>query len=112
LLWWRNFIMEGGQDARHDAAVLIAGIKLEMNVSAAIGKPVNIEWSKRDTGFVGLFSDRDLIGVYVEAEKRSQFNFRVQLQGIVNEEVLRRDFPEEFEKEYSNALNALPKSSE
>ena len=109
-LWWRNFRI-GNLNAgksRHDAAAFIARIKMEMEAEAAIGLPVDLATSNRDTNYVAIPRNRGLYGVYVQVDKRQMFNFMAMMQGISSEGELKLENPSEFKRIFSQAKKVLP----
>lgn len=114
-LLWRNFMGGdlGDEQNRRHLAAFVARMKLETDADIAIGKPVDI-WSSDPIGgkvaIIGedVLGEEGLYGVYVEAPRRPMFNFMTAMRGVKDEEALRAEQPEEFERIFQGALEVLP----
>ncbi len=109
-LWFSNadFGDLTDEDKRHDAAALIARLKLGMHVDAAVGPAVDLDRSDRDTGHVAGVDMPGVYGVYIEAGKRGLFGMRLSMDGLHKEKWFRRKKPNKFEAAFQAALAVLP----
>lgn len=108
-LWWRNFQVDlGDEKGRHDAAAFVTRLKLETKAEAAFGLPIDLRASDSSRDYVAVVEDPSLYGVYIEAGERLMFNFRVGMEGVKTEEVLRAQHPFEFDKIFRKAEAVLP----
>lgn len=108
-LWWRNFKADINDDLdRYNTAAFIARLKLEMDVEATVGMPVDLGASNSSTEEAATIDEPDLIGVYVEAGKRQMFNFMTMMNGVKTEAELRQEKPVEFDEEFQRAKTLLP----
>ncbi len=81
-LWWDNFEGDINNENEREVAVrFLSSLYFKNNVQGVIGSAINIRKSvgaKR----VKLLNEANVYGMYIEAEKRAGFNFRMNIDGF------------------------------
>lgn len=110
-LWWRNIPEVDINDivGREQVAALVARIKIQYGIDAAIGMPVDFKRSNPQSGKVRQRPAGEL-GVYIEQRRREGFGFFYTIGGLKSEEELREKGEMAFEEAYQKAKVFLPRS--
>ena len=110
-LWWKNFRSNlNNPTDRYNTAAFIARLKLETDVRAVIGPAVDLQDSNQRGDYVATVKEPNVLGIYVEADKRPMFNFMSRTDGIRSEAKLRAEKPVEFDEIFQKAKAVLPRN--
>ncbi len=108
-LWWRNFKGDLNDSTdRYNTAAFVARLRLETGAEVVIGPAIDLSGSNLRKNYVATVEESNVLGVYVEADKRPMFNFMTMMDSVRSEAELKAQKPVEFDEVFQKAKAVLP----